>query len=151
LDGRVDFGKDARFSELGNRAARNAAWKAAQGWQGEVYDTTYAEAKKTYAARFLRSIEQLRHSLEDARAGRAMLLPYRIDLSALGQYGCGTGYVRRLEQLAISKAEPVMQSLLARIQSDGQSIILYERDKPWDWRTWGHLAFTLPGSILYTL
>lgn len=154
LDGRVDFGEDARFSELGNRAARRAAWKAAQGKRGEVskvYDTTYAETKKTYATRFLRNVEQLRHSLEDARAGRALLLPYRIDLSALGQYGCGTDHVRRLERLAVSKAEPVMQSLLARIRSDGQSIILYERDKPQGWRTWGRLAFSLPGSILYTL
>ena len=151
LDGRVDFSKEARFSYLGNSAARAAALKAAHGYSGEVYDTAYAETKKAYVARFMRSAERLRRSLKDAHAGGAMLLPYRIDLSVLGQYGCDTDYVRRLERLAVAKAEPVMQSLLARIRSDGQSIILYVRDQPRDWRTWGRLAFSLPGSGLYTL
>ena len=155
LDGRVDFIKDARFGWLGYDAACDRAGRAmrtthCKDWR-KVYDTTFAETKKAYAARFASGEMPLRRALLDARARRAVLLPYRIDLTALGEYGCDTDYVRGLERLAVSKAEPVVQALLARVRSDGQSIILYHRDKHRDVRTWGRVAFRLPGSELYTL
>jgi hypothetical protein len=119
----------------------------------KVYGTTYAEVKKAgakvYAARFASGEMPLRRALQDARAGRAVLRPFRINLSALGKYGCDTDYVRGLEQLALSKAEPVVQALLARVRSDGQSIILYYRDTYRDRSTWGRVAFSLPGTGLY--
>ena len=156
LDGRVDLSKDARFYWLGYDAACARAGKALRTTRSRkdgrnVYEATFAETKRAYVARFLIGEMPLRRSLQDARAGRATLLPYRIDLSALGQYGCDADYVRGLERLAVWKAEPVMMSLLARVRSGGQLITLYHRDRHRDLRTWGRVAFSLPGSGLYTL
>jgi hypothetical protein len=155
LDDRFDFSRIARGVELGYRAAyiwaHNAICAAPSNDWKRIYDAAYAETKEAYTAEFLSGEMPLRRSLKDARAGRATLLPYRIDLSALGQYGCDPGYVRGLELLAATKGKADMLSLLARVRSDGQSIRLYERDRPRDRRTWSRVAFSLPGSRLYTL
>ena len=105
--------------------------------------------RKVRIARFLNGTARLRRSLKAAREGRTKLVPYGIDLSALKQYGCDTDYVRELERLADSQAKHGVQMLLRRMRFAGLSILLYQRDRPQDRRTWGRVAFSLPGTGLY--
>lgn len=96
------------------------------------------------------SLERHRWGLRHVCTGRARLVPYAVNLSLLSRYGHSVREVRRLERRAAALAAEDLRTLTTRLRTGREPLMVYEFGRRSDRRMWGRIAFSLPGSRLYT-